>query len=175
MTPIGHSLFGTSVGIMCMPQFKKIRARAVFLTSFAFLAYIPDFPVIGWGHNRYHVSHSLFVNLAIIVIIIVFLSFSKNARGMIGGKYVILGGIIAWLSHFLLDSFYKNNQMIAIFWPFGNGRLALSILWFRTINVSVSLLDPYNIKVYLVEFLFYFPILLVSIFLRKQLFQKSEK
>jgi hypothetical protein len=100
MTPVGHSLFGISVAILCIPKLKTIWAKALFLMSFALLANIPDLPITGWGHKQYQISHSLFVNLAMIVVIIVVLSLWNNAREFIGGKRVILGGAIAWLSHF---------------------------------------------------------------------------
>ena len=172
MTPVGHSLFGISVAILCIPKLKTIWAKALFLMSFVLLANIPDFPITGWGHKQYHVSHSLFVNLAMIVVIVVVLSLWNNVRELIGGKRVILGGAIAWLSHFLLDSFYNHGLGIAIYWPFGDGVLALPMPWFSKLQVSTLPFNAHTIKVYLVEFLFYFSLLLISIYLRKKSYMK---
>lgn len=169
MTPIGHSLFGTSIGVLCMPELETVRARAVFLTGFALLANVPDFAVPGWGHDRYHISHGLFVNSALIAAAAVVLTFWASGRKRFGGTGVILGGAAAWLSHLLLDSFYSHGKGIAIFWPFSRARLALPIPWLDNLQGSPPPLNAHTVRVCLVELVFFSFILSVSAYWRFRL------
>lgn len=175
MAPVGHSLFGAAVGVLCVPELKTVRARAVFLTGFVLLANVPDFAVPGWGHDQYQVSHSLFVNLAIIAAIVVLLAIWGKARKRIGGAPVILGGTIAWLSHLLLDSFYNHGKGIAIYWPFSNARLALPIPWFSPLESSPPPLDSHTVRVCLIEAVFFLPVLLIAICCRGVILRRSRR
>lgn len=166
MTPIGHSLFGTSIGVLCMPELETVRARAVFLTGFALLANVPDFALPGWGHDRYDISHGLFVNSVLIATAAVVLTFWTSGRKRLGGAAVILGGAAAWLSHLLLDSFYSHGKGIAIFWPFSRARLALPIPWLDNLQGSPPPLNAHTVRVCLVELVFYSSVLLASICFR---------
>jgi membrane-bound metal-dependent hydrolase YbcI (DUF457 family) len=151
-----------------------MRAKAVFLTSFVFLANVPDFPIRGWGHDRYLFSHSLFVNLAIIALIVIVLSLWKTTKEVIGGKRIIVGGIITWLSHLLLDSFYNHGKGIAIYWPFWNGRLAFPMPWFSPLQSIPPPFNSHTVKECLIEFLFYLPLALISIYWR-QMTKRQER
>jgi len=176
MSPVGHSMLGASIGIVCMPQFKTVRAKAAFLTGFVVLANLPDLAVPGWGHDNYRVSHSLFVNLAMIAAIGGAIGLWGRAGVTIAAAPVILGGAAAWLSHLLLDSFYNHGQGIAIYWPFSRGRLSLPMPWFSTLEGRPPYLNVHSVQVCLVEFAFYFPILALSIYCRRRLFRSpSEK
>jgi hypothetical protein len=75
-----------------------------------------------------------------------------------------MGGASAWLSHLLLDSFYNHGKGISIFWPFSKARLALPIPWF---DLGVG--SPAHIMhVFLIEFLSYFPWLVLAILFRRK-------
>lgn len=62
MTTVAHSIVGATCGVICMPRLKTVIAKAVFLATFVVLGNLPDLPVRNWGHHRYYISHSLFVN-----------------------------------------------------------------------------------------------------------------
>jgi membrane-bound metal-dependent hydrolase YbcI (DUF457 family) len=163
MTPVGHSLVGAAVGVVVMPLYKSRWASAAFLAAFVALANLPDWRLPYWGHERYDISHSIFVNLALIMICAVPLRICKLTRANIGAWPVIFGGAIAWLSHLLLDSFYNHGQGIAIFWPFSSARLALPMPWFRTWSSVTPPLNADTFYICLIETLFYSPILLLAI------------
>lgn len=143
------------------------------MTSFVVLANLPDAPLPGWGHDRYLVSHSLFVNGAIIAVLMLGLSVWHVARDRIGGLQVMVGSAMAWLSHMLLDSFYNHGRGIAIFWPFGLGRLALPIPWFSTLGGFPPSLDAHTVYVCVVELLCYGPLLVLAMYWRHRVVQQS--
>jgi|SRR3989304_307785 len=163
MTPIGHSLVGMAIGVVCMPRYKGFLPKAAILTGFIALANLPDWRLPGWGHTRYEISHSVFVNLALIIVFAVLLRLCNPIRTGIASWPVILGGAAAWLSHLLLDSFYNHGLGVAIFWPLSTARLALPMPWFRALPSSPPPLTIDTFYIYLVELLFYGPILLVAI------------
>lgn len=163
MTPVGHSLVGMAVGVVVMPRYKTFWAKAAFLAGFVALANLPDWELPGWGHNRYNVSHSVFVNLAMIAAIAAILRLPGLRKTRIASWPVILGGAAAWLSHFLLDSFYAHRFGVAIFWPFSTARLALPMPWFRTLRHIPPPLTMDTIRICAVEALFFGPILVVAI------------
>jgi membrane-bound metal-dependent hydrolase YbcI (DUF457 family) len=127
MTPVGHSLVGVALGIVCLPDFPTRRAEAAFLAGFAVLANVPDLRLPCWGHARYDISHSLFVSVLLIAVACVCLRLWPKTRPTIGSPPVLAAGAAAWLSHLLLDSFYSHGQGIAIFWPFSRAALALPV------------------------------------------------
>ncbi len=151
---------------MFTPTSHLNRQRAIIIGVYIFAAYIPDLPVPGWGHWQYHISHSVFVNILIMIPFVIILCYLKYAKN-IGSYVVIIGAMIAWLSHFLLDSFYNHGKGIGIFWPFSSSKLALPVPWFSTLQSTSSLLSYYNLKVFLIEFLFYFPIFFAALFIRR--------
>lgn len=158
---------GMTIGVVCKPKNTSPKQTAIYLVVFAFLANIPDLPLPNWGHDRYNISHSLFVTLLMLVVAIFGLALLPVARHRIGGWPVITGGALAWLSHLLLDSFYNHGRGIAIFWPFSTARLILPIPWF---SVLPSIPPPFTwpiIQIFLIEFISYFPLLLLAIWLRR--------
>jgi hypothetical protein len=167
MTSVGHALTGIAIGIVCKPKNTSTKWTIIHLTIFAFLANIPDLPFPNWGHARYDISHSIFVTLLLITILVICLTFRRKMMQHIGGWQVIGGGALAWLSHLLLDSFYNHGYGIAIFWPFSKARLTLPIPWF---SVVPSIPPPFTwpiIQILLIEFVSYFPLVLLAIGLRK--------
>jgi membrane-bound metal-dependent hydrolase YbcI (DUF457 family) len=173
MTPIGHSLFGVSVGVVCMPELKTFRAKAALLTGFAVLANVPDFAFPGWGHNRYDISHSLLTNLALIAAAVVVLRLWGKAWEAIGSTPVVLGGAAAWLSHLLLDSFYNHGRGVGMFWPFSRARLALPLPWLGNVEGRPPPLNAHTLRVCLVELVFYGLILLAAVCGRRLLARRA--
>jgi len=171
MTIVGHSLVGATLAVLFSPAGLYERKKAIIIGVYLFAAYIPDLPLPGWGHWQYHISHSVFVNLAAILPTVVILLYLKHAKN-IGSYAIILGVPLVWLSHFVLDSLYNHGQGIGIYWPFSANKLALPIAWFSTLQITPSFLSFHNLKVLFIEFLVYFPIFLVVLFARK-LFLKS--
>lgn len=171
MTIVGHSLVGATLAILFTPTSRSNRQKAMVMGVFIFAAYIPDLPLPGWGHWQYHISHSVFVNLVLMLAMVMILCWLKYSKH-IGSYGVIIGLTIAWLSHFVLDSFYNHRQGVGIFWPFSTNTLALPMPWFSTLQSTPSILSFHNLKVFVIEFLFYLPILLIVYFTRKH-FLKS--
>jgi hypothetical protein len=125
------------------------------------LANIPDIPLPSWGHARYDISHSIFVNLLLSMIVL--LAFGRFC-GSGGGRTVGLG-IIAWFSHLLLDTFYNHGLGVGIFWPFSSATLAFPIPWFSVVKP----VWPPTMKVILTglaEFASYAPLVLISLSIR---------
>jgi membrane-bound metal-dependent hydrolase YbcI (DUF457 family) len=172
MTTVGHTLMGTAIGILCLPQQTSARWKAGYFTAFVVLPNIPDLPFPHWGHDRYNFSHSLFVNLLLCLIVVALLGGYANIRHASGDGKVLGGGVAAWLSHLALDSFYNHGRGIAIFWPLSDAHLALPIPWFSVVRfppLSLALLQECAI-----EFASYFPLVLLAYSLRRAgLFQRA--
>ena len=167
MTPTGHLLTGTAIGVMFMPDYKTRGKKAIHLAVFALLANIPDLPFTNWGHDRYYFSHSLFVNLLLIGMgILAIFSYSKIRSQLIPWG-VMIGGSISWLSHLLLDSFYNHGMGIAIFWPFSKARLILPIPWLAVSTDPFFSITLKKIQIFLLEFASFFPLIILAIFIRR--------
>jgi membrane-bound metal-dependent hydrolase YbcI (DUF457 family) len=167
MTSIGHTLAGIAIGIVSMPKSAAAKTKVAHLTAFALLANIPDFPLENWGHDRYDVSHSIFVNLLLIGIVMVLSAFLQKARTQIGGWQVLVGGALAWLSHLLLDSFYNHGLGIALFWPFFEARLILPIPWFSVVYEVPPPITPLMVREFLVELISYLPFVVLAILIKR--------
>ena len=155
-------MVGLSIGVLAMPRQTGLRGWIVGLSTFVVLANLPDLPVSHWGHDKYHISHSLFVNLAIIALVSVGWLLLRRP-GSSSGKYLLLAGILAWLSHLILDSFYNHGHGIAVFWPFSDARLHLAIPWFRTLDLHHAWWSTRNMAVMGIELLAYSPLMLLAI------------
>ena len=151
MTLLGHSLFGAALGVAFAPRAWSHPRKAAFVVACATLATVPDFALPRWGHERYDVSHSVFVNggLAALAALVV-ATMALRLRHPLPGRLLLTGGL-AWLSHLVLDALYAHGKGIAIFWPFGRGRLNLSLPWFETLDRGIPLFSPPNLRVFLVE------------------------
>jgi len=155
MSPVGHTLIGLAFASVALPSVPGRKRKLAAAALFVALANLPDWPIPYWGHDRYFISHSLFVNLALIGILAFFL------RRQLPAKTIILGAG-AWLSHLLLDSFYSHGQGIAIYWPVSMERLNLAMPWFKNLDLSQSPLSAHNLSVGFVELLAFSPILWVA-------------
>lgn len=165
MSPVGHTLTGIAIGVACMPKEKPTRWKAIYLGVCAFLAYIPDLQLPYWGHGaHYYVSHSLFANLALILVCLLPFLVSKPLRARAGGAWAVSGGVLAWFSHLLLDTFYNTGTGLMMFWPFSEERLSLAIPWFNVVTEYFSLR---TLCILLVEAVFYGGILVMVVLIRK--------
>jgi hypothetical protein len=131
MTQVGHTLMGLSFAVVALPVRWRWPSLAAAAVAFAILGNVPDIAVPGWGHDQYLVSHSLFVNLVLIVPLAALFAGVKRTRVLLGGTTVIALGGAAWLSHLLLDCFYGGG--LVMFWPVFPWRLDLSLPWFSVL------------------------------------------
>jgi hypothetical protein len=167
MTPVGHSLFGATIAVAAAPRTMSRTARLAMMGAFVVLANVPDISVRGWGHHRYDISHSLFVNLGLIVTASMVAIFLHRARYIAVGPRIIIAGGLAWLSHLLLDSFYNHGLGIAIYWPFSSARLALPIPWFSVLHRSLPHADYHAVRVMSIELAAYGSLFLVVLLIRR--------
>lgn len=165
MTFIGHSLVGASLAQATIPAGASWKQWAFIVNLYVLVAFFPDLPFPGWGHFRYYFSHSLFVNLALIIPLTLlgcYYRFRKN----FASYPLLLGAAVAWLSHFPLDAMYNHGRGVAIYWPFAEAALNLPLPWFVTLDMSQPLTSAYNMRVFQVEALFYLPVLAVAMLVR---------
>jgi VanZ family protein len=181
MTLVGHMLTGTAIGVVAMPEYQGTRQKTAFLLAFALLATVPDWPFRSWGHIKYYVSHSIFTNLLLIGlgwIIFYFLPRIWRKPSIKSENWelswqLMLGGSLAWLSHLLLDTFYNHKKGLAMFWPFSDARIALPVPWLAVVSRPFLPVSAVNLRILLLDFLTFFPLVLVAIIIRKALIQKS--
>lgn len=151
MSPVAHSLVGLALGNLAARSSPK---RAWFLVAGVALANLPDWPLPGWGHDAYHVSHSLAVNLAIVAV-----------AGLIARRWLDARSLAAlacaWLSHLLLDSLYNHGKGVQIGWPLMDFRLNLPIPWLQTLEVERPL-SWRNLSVALLELATFAPLALLG-------------
>jgi membrane-bound metal-dependent hydrolase YbcI (DUF457 family) len=155
MTYIGHTLTGLAVAAAVLPRGMSRRRMVIGFAVFAMLADIPDFPLPWWGHSKYHISHSIFVNSGLIAIVLLGLAAARMWKGLRISKRVVAGGVAAWLSHFLLDSMYNHGLGIRIYWPFSTGSLVLPVPWFSTLESSPPPLNAHTFRVFAIEIVCY--------------------
>jgi membrane-bound metal-dependent hydrolase YbcI (DUF457 family) len=134
MTSVGHCLTGLSFAALVVPRRWERKEKLVAFAAFILVANAPDLPLPFWGHYSYRVSHSLFVNLAVVAVVVGLWVIFRPRRTEAGWRWVLAGGAAAWLSHLLLDSFYSHGQGIRIFWPFSDAALNLSVPWFHVMR-----------------------------------------
>jgi len=150
-----------------MPEGRSRRWKLGQLIVFGLLANLPDFPIKHWGHRRYDISHSVFVNTTMMLVVLLLLSLCEEVRTRVGGWPVIIGGSLAWLSHLLLDSFYNHGMGVAIFWPFSDARLVLPIAWYSVVADRPPPLTWETARILLVELVSYSTLLVLVVVLRK--------
>ena len=157
MTPVGHSLMGLAIGWVAVPAEFSRRAKLVTLAAFVALANAPDWPLPRWGHDRYDISHSIFVTLGLIVVAATLASMALRHTRYFSWR-LIVGGAIAWLSHLLLDTFYFGRRGMALFWPVSDVRVSLPMPWFTVMELQ-PLVSAHNARVFAIEAAFYGTIL----------------
>jgi len=141
---------------------------AWLVPAFALAANVPDWPLPSWGHDRYDISHSLFVSLGAMALLGVVLALARRWIGRpLPPRSVFAGIAVAWLSHFALDGFYNHGRGIAIYWPLSEGRLDLSFSsWFANLQGGWSL-SAHNLQVLTIEALFFGSVLLLGLAIRR--------
>ncbi len=154
MSPVTHSLVGFAIGYAAA---RRDEQRLAFALAGVALANLPDWPLPGWGHDAYHVSHSLALNLLLIGIAAIVANRWLSRR-----QLTLLA--TAWLSHLLLDSSYGHGQGIQIGWPLVDFRLNLPIPWLRTLDIR-NPLSWRNLKVALLELATFGPVVLAILVL----------
>jgi hypothetical protein len=157
MTFVGHSLVGASLAQAAVPSGASWKQWLLIVNLYVLLAFLPDLPLPGWGHSRYIFSHSLFVNLLLIIPLAGMACYYRSRKGL-GSYPLAAGAVLAWLSHFPLDALYNHAQGIAIYWPFSEAVLNLPLPWFDTLDMAQPLTAAHNVNVFLVEALFYLPL-----------------
>ena len=158
MSPVGHSLVGLAFAALALPRNSNWKWRLGLPIVFVAIANLPDWPLPGWGHQRYNISHSVFVNIGLIGLILTL----HQLKPKISFRCLLLGAG-AWLSHLLLDSFYNHGQGIAIYWPVSKSSLNFSMPWFNTLDVSQSVFARHNLSVFAIEFVAYLPVLIIAL------------
>jgi membrane-bound metal-dependent hydrolase YbcI (DUF457 family) len=154
MTSVGHCLTGLCLASLVVPRGWERRQRRAAFAAFTLAANVPDLPLPLWGHFSYRVSHSLFVNLALVAALVGLLIVFRRARPDAAWWCVVAGGGAAWLSHLLLDSFYSHGWGVRIFWPFSDAALNLPLPWFQVPRRD-SFGDPAALRIFAVEAIFY--------------------
>lgn len=172
MTTMGHSLTGLSIGVLCLPGGKRWWWIVLFLNAFIGLSNIPDWPFPFWGHNRYEVSHSLFVNTGLAALLVLAIGAYGAIRRRVGGWRVLVCGGLTWVGHLLLDTLYNHGQGLAMFWPFSEASLALPLPWFSTLRETL-VPDAHMARVLLIEAGFYGALLLACIAIRVWRWRRS--
>jgi hypothetical protein len=174
MTLVGHSLTGAAIGVTILPPRASRLRTFVHLAVFVLLANAPDLPVGEWGHGLYFYSHSIFSNLLFILLAGLLVTFSTRFFRRIGGWPVLIGGGIAWLSHLLLDAFYKNAKGYGAFWPFSTAHIALPIPWFSVMYGGLFPLTAEKLHILLIEAASYLPLLILAILIRRLASPRSD-
>jgi len=163
VTTVGHSLTGLSFAVLTLPRGQSRRWYLLMAVLFVVIANVSDFPLPGWGHYSYHVSHSIFVT-ALLASLSALLLLWPSFHARLGVK-VIVAWSAAWLSHMPLDSMYAHGLGIAIFWPFSNAHLAMPVSWFETISLPAR--STHNLRVFAIETMVFGGVLISCVGLRR--------
>jgi inner membrane protein len=163
MTFVGHSLMGASLAQAAVPANASWKQWLLIVNIYVLLAFFPDLPLPGWGHSRYFFSHSLFVNLILIIPLACMTCYYRSRKGVVTYP-LVAGAIVAWLSHFPLDALYNHGQGVAIYWPFSDAVLNLPLPWFDTLDMRQPLTAAHNVNVFWVEALVYLPLFGTALF-----------
>ena len=177
MTSVGHCLTGLSLAALVVPRSWVRREKVAAFAAITLVANAPDLPLPFWGHYSYRVSHSVFVNLALVVVVASLLLNLRARRGeaawrwvVAGGaaawRWVVAGGAAAWLSHMMLDSFYSQGRGIRIFWAVSDAALSLSLPWFHVLQRG-SPPDLATLRIFATEAVFYGALLAACLYWRR--------
>lgn len=164
VTTVGHSLTGLSIAVLALPKGKSLMWYLLVGHFFIFFANVPDFPLPGWGHASYEVSHSVFLT-GLLASMMALLLFLPKFNEQVGAK-VVLFWSITWLGHMVLDALYNHGQGIGIFWPISDAHLVLPVPWFETLTWPPF--TEHNRRVFLIELGVYGALLLLCIWMRSR-------
>lgn len=169
MTSVGHTLVGLTLRNLTTPAPASKRRLLVEALSFGALANLPDWSFPGWGHDAYHVSHSAPVLVLLMLVltgpgILLLRRVYRHKRAAV----VWAGLFAAVLSHIFLDSLYADGSGLAMFWPVSEARVHLPVSWFHHLRTADGV-TLRNIRVLVLEGLFYGAVLAASIPARRRL------
>lgn len=162
VTTVGHSLTGLSIAVLTLPKGRSLIWYLLIGHFFIFFANVPDFPLPGWGHASYEVSHSVFLT-GLLASMMALLLLHPKFNEEVGAK-VVLFWSITWLTHMVLDALYNHGQGIGIFWPFSDAHLVLPVPWFETLTWPPK--TSHNLRVFLIELGVYGLLLAVCVWIR---------
>lgn len=170
MTGVGHTLMGVTIGVLFAPRIPERSRQVLYYLLFAFCAMIPDIEVSGWGHDKYHISHSIVLMALLTFSMSLLITVVLHLRKRRVNWRLVLGLVTAWISHFVLDGMYNHGKGVWVMWPLSKGRLNIPLPWFSTT-------PPYpltfvHIKIYAIELLFYLSVLLMVILLKKTILKR---
>jgi hypothetical protein len=174
MTLIGHSITGAAVAAVVVPSRFSTGSKMLCAVLFAVLANTPDFRLPGWGHDRYDISHSIFMSVAIMAVLAAPFMCSSSLRRKVGGRVVVAVAALTWLSHLLLDTFYNHGQGIGLFWPVSSANVALPIPWFETVSEGLPYFDSHTLRVWMIEFACYSMVFLTIVGIRMAMRMKKK-
>lgn len=170
MTPVGHTLTGLTLGVAVLPAHWRPRAKVALLVAFGLVANGPDWQFPHWGHDRYYLSHSIFVTLALAGVVMGILAAWPAMRRRIGGWPVAIAAAAAWTSHLLLDCLYNHGLGLRLAWPLSDYRLNLALPWFEIMPGGFS--HPRAARILAIEFAFYGALLAVVLAIRLVLLRR---
>ena len=163
MTTVGHSLTGLSIAVLTLPKGRSLIWYLLIGQFFVFFANVPDFPLPGWGHDSYQISHSVFLT-ALLASMMATLLLLPKFNEQVGAKVMFFWSI-TWLTHMVLDALYSHGNGIGIFWPLSDAHLILPISWFDTL--SWPPVSEHNRRVFAIEIAVYGTVLAMCIAARR--------
>jgi len=171
MSPVGHTLTGLAIGWFALPAGSTKRGTAIAMSAYVVLANAPDLPLPMWGHDRYHISHSLISTTVGVAVVSLLAGLCSRFLYRIPGR-LILAGAAAWYSHILLDTYYNHGIGLPVGWPISEARIALPIPCFSTISRN-PIIGWHNVRVVAVEALVYGSILAAVVYMKFKSTHKS--
>ncbi len=169
MTSVGHALAGLALRNLSAPRGRSPWLVLMELGLFTALANLPDWRLPWWGHEAYHVSHSVFVlALLLLVLSAPAILLLRRLHDRPAATWVWLGLCGAVLSHVLLDAFYAMGSGIALLWPLSEVRLHLPVPWFLHLRPQDGL-TLYNLRVCATEAVCFGTVLLMTFLARRRM------
>jgi membrane-bound metal-dependent hydrolase YbcI (DUF457 family) len=165
--PLAHALVGASAAAALVPASRSRQWKLLLIG--AFLAVSPDFDYAlnlmrisggGWHHGFTH-SIAFAVLLGLITVVI--------SREWSVRSFILFSG--AAVSHTLLDYLITESYGVALWWPFTDHRYKLRFpnpIDYTWSDASIWEASVDVLKITLVEFLIFAPILLVVILIRSR-------
>lgn len=165
MSPVGHTLTGLTIGYLAVPRATPTKTKFTLLAAIATLASAPDWPLPYWGHFRYEISHSLLMTTIGTMLLSLILTWRFRWNPPVTLR-VIIGMVLAWYSHLLLDSFYNHGYGVYISWPWQRARFALPIPWLANADRE-HVFSMHNVRVALYELATFGPLLILAMLSKK--------
>jgi len=170
--PVAHGLLGASVAAALLQSSKTRQWRLLWMG--AFLAVCPDFDYVlnwlrisggGWHHGF---THSILFALLLGLIVATVLG-EKKVRSVIFYS-------AATVSHTLLDFLMTESRGVALWWPITDQRYKLRLpnpIDYTWSNVSLWQATLDILRISLTEFMIFAPILLLVVWVRRLLAERS--